>query len=483
VKTYRLNRSRAVRLILLAAALVAAYSVASIGAGFTHDPVTRGVLWRAVQPHETRSETQQQSGQQGQPLAPPITANYGPNSAEQQAKHYVILVSLDGFRYDYARKYDAKNLIAMGEHGASAPEGMIPAYPSITFPNHYTIVTGLYPEHHGIVANTFYDPARRQIYSYKDPQAVNDGTWYGGTPLWVLAEQQGMRTACFFWPGSEADIQGTHPSYYMKYDAKYPNDQRVAQVLAWLRLPSSQRPHFITLYFSDVDSAGHAHGPDSPEVAAAVHEVDQEIGSLEAGIAQLNLPVDVIVLADHGMIKVEGDWIDLDQYFDRSLLQKSVESLMYAKSDLDAATLYADLNGKSDKFRVYRLGHMPESLHFDQNPREGDPVVVPSGPFLLRVSEPPPAPAGGAATPMASGHGNAPPVGAHGYDPAQMPEMRAIFYASGPDIRSGAKLPPFENVNVYPLIAHILRLDISNLKTGPIDGKLAVLRGILKNPN
>jgi predicted AlkP superfamily pyrophosphatase or phosphodiesterase len=418
-----------------------------------------------------------------QDLAAPIVVAHGPNVAAQQAKHYVILVSLDGFRYDYTRKYEARNLAALGSRGASAPDGMIPAYPSVTFPNHYTIVTGLYTEHHGIVGNAFYDPARKQVYSYRDPQAEADGTWYGGTPLWVLAEQQGMRAACFFWPGSEADIQGVRPSYYMKYDAKYPNEKRVEQVLAWLQLPPEQRPHFITLYFSDTDSAGHAHGPDSPEEAAAVHEVDTEIGRLEAGLAKMNLPVDVIVLADHGMIKAEGDWINLDQYFDASLLEKSEESFIYAKSDADAGKIYDSLNGKSDKFRVYRSGHVPESLRFDDNPREGDPVVVATGPYLLRVSPPtPPAPSA-ARNPAMMGHGNTPPVGMHGYDPAHMPEMKAVFYAAGPDIRSGVKLPPFENVNVYPLIAHILGLDISHLKTGAIDGKLTVLQGVLKNPH
>jgi predicted AlkP superfamily pyrophosphatase or phosphodiesterase len=468
MRPFRHKWSRALRLTLFVAAFIATCGAASIGAGIAE---------RLQSQQVTEQKNQQQSIASA--VASPITSDHGPNPAEQQAKHYVILVSLDGFRYDFTRKYDAKNLMELGSRGAIAPEGMIPAYPSITFPNHYTIVTGLYPEHHGIVGNAFYDPARKRTYSYRDPQTVTDGTWYGGTPLWVLAEQQGMRAACFFWPGSEADIQGTHPSYYMKYDAKYPNDKRVEQVLEWLQLPPERRPHFITLYFSDVDTAGHAHGPDSPEVAAAVHEVDKEIGSLEAGIGKLKLPVDVIVLADHGMIRVEGEWINLDQYFERSLLQKSVETLMYAKSDADAAKVYGDLKGKSDKFRVYRLGHMPESLHFDENSREGDPVVVPTGPYLIRVGEPPPAPAVGAGNP----HGNAPPVGAHGYDPAHMPEMMAIFYAAGPDIRSGATVPPFENVNVYPLIAHILKLDISNLKTGRIDGKLTVLQGLLKNPN
>ncbi|MGD0367945.1 MAG: ectonucleotide pyrophosphatase/phosphodiesterase, partial [Acidobacteriaceae bacterium] len=130
-----------------------------------------------------------------------ITVYHGPNAEAQQSKHYVVLVSLDGFRYDYARKYGAKHLLGIAARGASVPEGMIPAYPSLTFPNHYTLVTGLYPEHHGIVGNQFYDPARKERYSYSDSKTNADGSWYGGTPLWSLAEKQGMRSACFFWPG------------------------------------------------------------------------------------------------------------------------------------------------------------------------------------------------------------------------------------------------------------------------------------------
>jgi Type I phosphodiesterase / nucleotide pyrophosphatase len=407
-------------------------------------------------------------------LAAPITVERGPNTPEQQAKPYVILVSLDGFRYDYPRIYHSPNLDALGARGASAPQGMIPAYPSITFPNHYTIVTGLYPEHHGIVANVFYDPSRKQVYSFRDEQAVTDGAWYGGTPLWVLAEQQGMRAACFFWPGSEANIQGTLPTYYMKYDAKYPNRKRVDQVLEWLQLPAERRPHFLTLYFSDVDSAGHAHGPDSPEVASAVRAVDDEIRRLVEGVAKLNLRVDVIVVADHGMAKVEGDWINLSEYFDTRLLEKGVESFLYPKSEADAAKIYAALDGKSDKFKVYRNGGVPAGLHFSGNPREGDPVVVPTGPYLIRVNASP-APAAGDAM-----HPAGPPAGMHGYDPATMKEMKAIFFAAGPDIRSGEKVEPFENVNLYPFVARILGLDISHLKTGKVDGDVKVLQGILR---
>ena len=405
----------------------------------------------------------------GQALSTVIAVDHGPNGPPQLSKHYVILVSLDGFRYDYAKRYHADHLLALAAEGASAFEGMLPAYPSITFPNHYTIVTGLYPEHHGIVANTFYDPSRKEVYSYHDAKSVGDGTWYGGTPLWLLAEQQGMRSACFFWIGSEAEIQGFRPTFYLKYDAKFPNEKRVDQVLAWLHLAPEQRPHLITLYFSDTDTAGHRYGPDSPEVAAAVHELDGEIGRLMDGIKESKLPVDLIVLADHGMVKVERPPVRLDQYgLNPSWFVQTVDSILYSKSDDDAQKAYEALRGKSDKFLVYRRAQVPAYLHFDSNPREGDPVVVPTGPYLIT------------AYPDARGLEN-PPVGMHGYDATHMPEMKALFVAAGPDIRTGAALAPFENVNVYPLIAKILGLDITKLKTGPIDGKLSVLGAILKS--
>src|SRR5277367_2414029 len=290
-----------------------------------------------------------------QDVTPVLISEHGANSPEARKQHYVILVSLDGFRYDYAKKYDAKNLQALANAGATALDGMLPAYPSLTFPNHYTLATGLYPEHHGIVANSFYDAQRKQSYSLGNPATVTDGSWYGGTPLWVLAEQQGMRTACFFWPGSEAEIQGLRPAYYLKYDEKVPNHERVEQVLAWLRLPEERRPHFITVYFSEVDHQGHEHGPDSEEVRAAVAVVDKEIGALREGLAKLQLPVDVVVVADHGMATVQGDWITLSDYFpDARAFEKIVGGNLYAKSEADAQRAYEGLHGKSDKFEVYR---------------------------------------------------------------------------------------------------------------------------------
>jgi predicted AlkP superfamily pyrophosphatase or phosphodiesterase len=398
-----------------------------------------------------------------QALAPVREVPNPPNSAAQLSKPYVVLVSLDGFRYDYAERYGARHLLELAARGASAANGMFPVFPSLTFPNHYTIVTGLYPEHHGIVSNSFYDPARKEKYFYTDPKTNGDGSWYGGTPLWVLAEKQGMRSATFFWPGSEAEIQGKRPSYYMPYDHKFPDEKRVEQVLAWLRLPPDKRPHFITLYYSNVDDAGHVFGPDAPETGEAVRHVDDMIGELTDGIAALGLPVDLVVVSDHGMENEQGGWIALDQWADLTNFETS-GTLVYAKSESDAERAYNSLLAVSDKFKVYRREKVPRDLHFDSNPREGDPVIVPTGPFALSAH--------------ARGNLTAPVRGVHGYDARTMPSMKAIFYAAGPDIRAGADVQPFEDIHLYPLIAEIL-----GLKIGQVDGQLNALKVVLRKSN
>jgi alkaline phosphatase D len=398
--------------------------------------------------------------------SPVIAVDHGPNAAAQQNKHYVVLVSLDGFRYDYAKKYGARHLLAIAAHGASAPEGMIPAYPSLTFPNHYTIVTGLYPEHHGIVGNSFYDPERNETYSYRDTKTNTDGSWYGGTPLWSLAEKQGMRSACFFWPGSEAKIAGERPSYYLHYDDHFPDEQRISQVIAWLKLPPEQRPHFITLYYPNVDHAGHEYGPDSPQTAEAVRHVDALMGTLEADLKALALPIDLIIVSDHGMAKIQGSWIDLDKFASLDGLI-TVGSNLYAPNEAAANHVYQKLKAADASFMVYRRENVPAELHFNSNPREGDPIIVARGPYAIRAHVPPP-----------DREDRAPAVGNHGFDPTMMPEMKAVFYAEGPDIRAGLKLKPFENVNVYPLIVKLLGLDSPS-----VDGSFGVLSGVLKDPS
>jgi predicted AlkP superfamily pyrophosphatase or phosphodiesterase len=396
--------------------------------------------------------------------APVITVPNPPNSAAQQAKHYVVLVSLDGFRYDYPRRYGAPHLLKLGAKGASAPEGMFPSYPSLTFPNHISIVTGLYPEHHGIVGNTFWDPDKEETYVYSKAKSNSDGSWYNGTPLWVLAEQQGMRSACLFWPGSEAEIQGKRPSYYLHFNDKFDDESRVDQVVAWLKLPPELRPHFITLYYSNVDHAGHMYGPDSDEVRAAVHHVDTMIGDLQTKIAALHLPVDIIVVADHGMVKLQGNPLTLSDFADLKDFHTEA-SFLYPNADANVQEVYEEFLSHPDaRFKVYRRADTPASLHFDANSREGDPVVVPNGPFTFR------------AHPSSSeADDGAKHLGGHGFDPRTMPEMKAIFFAGGPDVRAGVRLKPFENVNIYPFIAEIL-----GLKPPAVDGTLDVLRPALK---
>jgi len=398
-----------------------------------------------------------------------IHTDHGPNSAKALKSHYVVLVSLDGFRWDYAKKYGATNLLALGKQGAWAPNGMIPSYPSLTFPNHYAIVTGLYPEHNGLVANSFLDEKREAEgklgrYAIGDAKAVTDGSFYNGVPLWSLAEEQGMRTACLFWPGSEAEIAGQRPSEYAKFDDSVDEMARIDRVKDWLEEPESDRPHFITLYYSDVDHAGHTYGPDAPETRAAVAKVDKLIGNLRIALDSTHLPIDLIVVSDHGMVKIQGPWVTLDQFTDLTGFE-TAGSLLYGKTEADRVRVYNQLKKASEKFQVYRLKDVPAGLHYNENPREGDPVIVPTGPYSIRAHAPP------------AGKQDLPPIpGQHGFDPHIMPEMKSSFFAAGPDIVPGKTVAPFENVNLYPWIAHIL-----GLAAPKSDGNLNILAGTLRD--
>ncbi len=384
--------------------------------------------------------------------------DHGPNAPATERKHSVVLVSLDGFGWDSTQTSVVRNLLAIAAHGASGP--MIPSFPTTRAPNLYTLATGLYPEHHGIVAESFYNEDHTKRFSSEDPASRTDGSWYGGTPLWVLAEQQGMRSACLFWPGSEAEIHGFRPAFSLREQDKIPNAARVDQALALLRLPEAQRPHFIALSLADVAHAGHASGPESPQTRAAVKQADAQVGRLRAGLAASRLPVDLVVVSDAGMLATEGRWISLDTYADLSKFA-TAGSLLYAPSDADAARTYEKLKIADANFKVYRRADVPRELHANTNPRIGDPVIVADAPVAIRAHGP--------GTP-------APDRGSDGYDPRQFPEMRAIFYAEGPDIRAGVRLKPFENTNVFPLLAAIL-----GLQHPPVDGSANVLASALKD--
>lgn len=400
---------------------------------------------------------------------PLIHTDNGPNSATAQQAHYLVLVSLDGFRWDYARRDGATHLLALGKQGVWAPQGMLPSFPSLTFPNHFTIVTGLYPEHHGLVANSFYDETKQARYGINDPSVVTDGSWYSGVPLWSLAEAQGMRTACIFWPGSEGEISGHRPTWYARFDSKTQatdevQQARVDDAVALLKLPDADRPHFITIYYSEPDHEGHEYGPDAPQTKAAALKMDAMVGKLKAALDSTHLPIDLVVVSDHGMVKVEGPWITLDKFVDLTGFE-AVGQLLYAKNEEDRARVYNKLKQASSQFVAYRRKDVPAGLHYNQNPRTGDPVIIATGPYAIRAHEPP-----------LGKPDNPPSAGAHGYDPQAMPQMKASFFAAGPDIVSGKTVAPFENVNLYSWMAHML-----GLAPAKNDGSLNILAGTLRD--
>ena len=392
-----------------------------------------------------------------------------PLLAQQTEKPYVLLISFDGFRYDYAERFEAKNLLALGKRGVAA-KALLPSFPSTTFPNHHTIVTGLYPSHHGIVENGFWDPALRQRFLFSDPKLNSDPKMWGVTPLWVLAEKQGVRSAAYFWPGTDVDIEGTRPSIYHRYDGKVTNEARVAEVVSWMKLPLEKRPHLMTLYFSDVDHEGHSFGPDSAETKAAVQALDKCLGDLVAGFDQAGAKVNIVVVSDHGMVKTLGQ-IDLGKlanFADVRTNSSGTDFKIYSddKAKLDA--VYDALKKTpDDRFSVYRQAEIPARLHYSGNARIGDVVVLSDKPFGLTVSDPNRSPRNG------NGGGQR---FTHGFDVSQVPEMKAIFYAAGPNIKPGLTIDEFENVHIYPWIAQILGLHV----TEKIDGDAKVLAPVLR---
>jgi predicted AlkP superfamily pyrophosphatase or phosphodiesterase len=387
------------------------------------------------------------------------------NSLLQQKKPYVILISSDGFRYDYAEKYKANTLLKLSDQGIRA-EAMIPSFPSLTFPNHYTLVTGMYPSHHGLANNYFYSTQRGESYSMHNVRTVRDGSWYGGTPLWVLAEQQHMLSASFYWVGSEADIKGIHPTYYYAYSDSIPIDRRIRVVVNWLKLPPEQRPHFITFYFSRTDHDGHTYGPNSPETAEAVRWIDTCIQKLTAAVKATGLPVNFIFVADHGMTPVDTDHgIPLPSAIDTSLfiIPRGAELLeLYAKDKKDILPTYNKLKEQEQGFTAYLKSSMPAHLHYgekdDSHHVIGDILLLPSWPQVFNFSVRKPNP------------------GAHGFDPSRVKDMYTVFYAWGPNFKSRLRIPAFNNVDVFPVVTRILGLSYSE----KIDGSAKLARLIVK---
>ena len=378
----------------------------------------------------------------------------------------LLLVSIDGYRADYLDRGLTPTIAMLARQGVHAT--MQPSFPSLTFPNHYTIVTGLRPDHHGIVNNTMYD-AQLGKFSLHDRKAVSDGRWWAqGTPLWETADRHGLRTATMFWPGSEADIHGRHPDYWKPYDGSVTPTERVDQVLAWLDLPPEQRPSFLTLYFDAVDHAGHRHGPDAPQVDQALRETDQALARLVRGLRRRGLfeRVNLIVLADHGMastppehsVLIERE-LDLDQV---RVVSLGVLAGFNPRPGHDFAAIEAKLERPHPHMQCWDKTRVPARLGYGHHARV--PQLLCLADVGWRITT---------ASYLASHTGRI-SRGEHGYDNAA-PQMQALFVAHGPAFRDdGATMPSFPNVDVYPLMAHLL-----GLPPQPTDGDYAAVEGLL----
>ena len=303
-------------------------------------------------------------------------------------RDYVVLVSFDGFRRDYLDRYDTPHFDALGDSGMAA-DALIPVFPSQTFSGHHSIATGLYPSRHGIIDNRFFDPTRNEVFNYREREVVQDGSWYGGEPIWVTAERQGVTTAAYFFPGTEAAIGGTRPSHWYPYESGVPNRRRVEQAIEWLQLPHDERPHLITLYFSMVDGAGHNFGPLAPELSRAVGSADRYLGMLMDGIARVphGDRVHLVVVSDHGMAAVDaGRQVVLSDIADFGGVR--LEPLgpgvsVHVEDDgggRRAGQLVTAFNAAvdPDDARAYLRGQPPEHLHVGDNLRFGDVLLIPS---------------------------------------------------------------------------------------------------------
>ncbi|MEO8564663.1 MAG: ectonucleotide pyrophosphatase/phosphodiesterase [bacterium] len=374
-------------------------------------------------------------------------------SSANHARPYVIVVSLDAFRYDYLDRYHLPALDTIAATGIRA-EALLPPFPSKTFPSHYTIATGLYPGHHGIIGNNFYDRATDHWFRVKDTAAIRDGRWYGGVPIWVAAEREGVKSAVYFWPGSEADVKGVRPTYWKRYNAAVPDSQRVDESLAWLGRPAAERPHLLLLYLSDVDDTTHRYGPDTPHTAVAAALLQRALARLFAGLSAMPLrdSVDVVVVSDHGMADAPpSKMIPVQPLLVAAGIDPNAVtmgdngptmSLWFGGDTALETRTIAALEQTLTNARVYARGATPPAWHLDGNPRGGDAIIVAELGHVV----------------VKSANDRFADRGTHGWDPAY-PEMHGIFLAAGPQVRPAGRIPAFENVHVYPFLAALLRLE------------------------
>jgi predicted AlkP superfamily pyrophosphatase or phosphodiesterase len=370
-------------------------------------------------------------------------------------------VSFDGWRWDYDTKAPAPALRALMARGVRA-EGLIPAYPSKTVPNHYSIVTGLYPGHHGMIANVIRDPGTGLVFRRTDRAEVANAMWWGGEPIWNAAQRQGLIAATMFWPGSEAPVGGMRPRYWREFDETVPAAARVDQVLEWLDRPTAERPSLVTLYLDEVDRMGHWYGPDSTQVRDAIVRADAQLGRLVEALAargQLDR-TNLVVVSDHGMAPTtQRQTIFVDDY--QSLNDIEIADInptlgVIPKPERVEA-VYQTLANAHPRLTMYLAAETPESWHLRGQARV-PPItgVADEGWVVMRRAD------------FADYWHRSPTGGQHGYDP-DVKNMRGLFVAAGPAFKAGAVVPAMENVNVYRAVALALGIEPRDTDADPAE--------------
>lgn len=383
-----------------------------------------------------------------------------------QNSPYLILVSFDGFRWDYPSKELTPNLNMIEENGVKSLS-LKPSFPSSTFPNHITIATGLYPQNHSIISNNIYDRFYNEHYSLGDTNAVRNPRWYKGEMIWETAKRQGIITASYFWPGSEMNLDFRRPDYFQYYDHNRDYFTRVDGVLEWLKLPYDKRPKFITLYFDMVDTYGHKYGPKSQKTNEAVRFVDSTLGYLINGITQLNLKdsVNLIVLSDHGMTEISSDkLINIERIVSNDKIKISGKGpfmhLFGKKEELKNA--YHNLIKHQKNYYTYWRDEIPDYYNFRDNALIGDIFILADLGWSL-------------ITEKDLKKSNDYSGGNHGFDNNHI-DMHGIFYAFGPSFKKNYKIGTIENIHIYPLLCKLLNI----IPNQNIDGELKEIEFILK---
>lgn len=385
-------------------------------------------------------------------------------ACREGAEPRVLLISIDGFRWDYRDRFDTPTLDALAQAGVSAAK-MQPGFPSKTFPNHFTLVTGLVPDHHGIVSNTMRDPEIPGVtFSMSNRDAVRDPAWWPAEPIWVTLEKLGKKTAPQLWPGSEAPIGGIRPFRWVEYKQGLSDDERIRLVTDLFDGPKEEWPVFATMYWHAVDDAGHRHGPDSPETKTAVEQVDAALGRLLRAVDALDVDgLHVIVVSDHGMSALSPDRVVyLEDYLDLETIETIDSSpnigIFPKTSSVDE--IYARLKGRHPAMNVYRPSEFPARLQFGTHPRV-PPIFVSmdDGWSIVRNRR--------ANVPYGTG-------GAHGYDNG-LDSMQALFVAAGPALKQGVEVPALRSVDVYPLMCRIL-----GIEPQPNDGNPAATQPFMR---